>query len=556
MSISPQTQSIPLKSLVRSKTNVRRTARDRGIDALMASIAAHGLRQNLNVKPISGGRFEVVAGGRRLEALKRLMKSGALPDDFVVPCAIVANDDNAAEISLAENTLREAMHPDDQCTAFAALIEGGMGVEDIAARFGITPAVVRQRLKLASVSPALRARFRKEEIDLAQMMALALVDDHEAQERAWDELPDWNRDPDTIRRALTEEGLPVSHRLARFVGIDAYEAVGGVVLRDLFDEEQDAVLTNAALVEQLAMRRIEEEAAHVQAEGWQWVATALQADYTTAYGRVYPHETDDARPIYAPEDLVRAGARLFVDHAGELRIERGLIDPKTVQAERRAQSGESPSSLYPETLIQSLTAHRTASLRLELSRNPHLALAATVHALGLDLLYEAYGIASCLDLHVSHRALEPLAGDVTECAAHAALDQAIAAMMETLPGDPAQFWEWCIAQDQTTLLDVLALIASLSLDAVTRRPRDAQEARIDHADVVAAQLGLDMHTNWQPRGDGFFMRLSKSAMGTLLTDADEPQQAAVISKVKKVEAAQRTAATLLAKGWLPAPLAS
>ena len=140
---------------------------------------------------------------------------------------MLAAGDDAAEISLAENVLREAMHPDDQCAGFAALIEKGMTVEEVAARFSVTPAVLRQRLKLAGVSPKLRSLYRKGEMTLDHMMALAISDDHTAQEAAWAALPDWHRDPAALKRALTDGTLSADDRLARFVGIEAYLAAGG-----------------------------------------------------------------------------------------------------------------------------------------------------------------------------------------------------------------------------------------------------------------------------------------------------------------------------------------
>ncbi len=69
-------QNIALSKLVPSKANVRKTGTDEGIAELADSIAAHGLQQNLNVRETDKGRFEVVAGGRRLRALKMLVKGG------------------------------------------------------------------------------------------------------------------------------------------------------------------------------------------------------------------------------------------------------------------------------------------------------------------------------------------------------------------------------------------------------------------------------------------------------------------------------------------------
>jgi ParB family chromosome partitioning protein len=77
------------------------------------------------------------------------------------------------------------MHPADQFEAFAALVAEGRPIEDIAADFGVTPLVVQRRLKLANVSPRLLADYRAGEgVSLEQLMALAVTDDHAAQEAA------------------------------------------------------------------------------------------------------------------------------------------------------------------------------------------------------------------------------------------------------------------------------------------------------------------------------------------------------------------------------------
>ena len=81
------------------------------------------------------------------------------------------------------------MHPADQFEAFQKLIDvGGLGIEEIAARFSVTPAVVKQRLKLAAVSPALMARYRDGELTLDQLMAFTLTDDHGRQFEIWEQL--------------------------------------------------------------------------------------------------------------------------------------------------------------------------------------------------------------------------------------------------------------------------------------------------------------------------------------------------------------------------------
>jgi ParB family chromosome partitioning protein len=210
--------SIPLNKLVAWDGNVRKTAgADTALHELASSIAAHGLLQSLVVRKHRKGKYVVVAGARRLAALQLLAESGKIDAAYAVPCQLFGNEIDATEISLAENTLREAMHPADEFEAFRSLIDGGMCEADVAARFGVTEAVVSKRLKLARVSPLIIAAYRRDELSLGQVMAFAVSDDHAAQERVFDNLSDWNREPDSIRDALTEHELAATDRRVRFV---------------------------------------------------------------------------------------------------------------------------------------------------------------------------------------------------------------------------------------------------------------------------------------------------------------------------------------------------
>lgn len=220
----------------------------------------------------NGEHYEVVAGGRRLAALKLLAKKRRISKEWEVPCLLVA-DGTARTASLTENVQREAMHPADQFEAFAALVAEGRPIEDIAADFSVTPLVVQRRLKLANVSPRLMADYRADAVSLDQLMALAITDDHVAQESAFYDAPTWQRQPSALRERLTEREIDAyRHPLVRFVGLDTYEAAGGGVRRDLFAEDDAGVyLTDAALLERLAQDRLAGIAAEVKAEGWAWV---------------------------------------------------------------------------------------------------------------------------------------------------------------------------------------------------------------------------------------------------------------------------------------------
>ncbi|CAD2247572.1 TPA: ParB N-terminal domain-containing protein [Serratia marcescens] len=265
---------VPLSRLVLRPTgrNVRKTPR-MSIPELAASIQRVGLLQNLIViASADGEHYEVVAGGRRLAALKLLAKKHRISKEWEVPCLLVA-DGTARTASLTENVQREAMHPADQFEAFAALVAEGRPIEDIAADFSVTPLVVQRRLKLANVSPRLMADYRADAVSLDQLMALSITDDHAAQESAFYDAPQWQRQPSALRERLTEREIDAyRHPLVRFVGLDTYEAAGGGVRRDLFAEGDAGVyLTDAALLDRLAQDRLAGIAATVRAEGWAWV---------------------------------------------------------------------------------------------------------------------------------------------------------------------------------------------------------------------------------------------------------------------------------------------
>jgi ParB family chromosome partitioning protein len=225
-------------------------------------------------------------------SLERLVKQKRMTKTAPVPC-IVHDDGLAEEDSLAENVQRVALHPLDQFRAFQALREAGLTEEDIAARFFITPTVVRQRLRLASVSPRLLDLYAEGTLVLEQLMAFAVTPDHDRQEQVWEALSQGShRPPHVIRRMLTETAVRADDRRARFIGIEAYEAAGGLVLRDLFTEDNGGWLQDVGLLERLVAERLTAVAEQVRAEGWRWVEAAVDFPYghTNSLRRV-PRET-------------------------------------------------------------------------------------------------------------------------------------------------------------------------------------------------------------------------------------------------------------------------
>jgi ParB family chromosome partitioning protein len=280
---------IPLSRLVPSAFNVRKSGGE-DVGELAALIKAQGLLQNLVVHPDetkrgkSTGDYGVAAGGRRLRALGLLAKAGDIPLDKDILCRLITRD-AAIAASVAENSGHAAMSVADTVTAFAEMIAAGAGVEDVAVCFGITPLTVQRRLKLAKVSPVLFELFRQDKINLDQLMALAITDDHAAQERVWNSTPSYNRNPSGLRRLLLGREIDAAtDPLARFVGIPAYEAAGGVVVRDLFEDEGSGYITDAELLQRLAVERLTEQAQAFKGEGWAWTEARTSFDHSERQG--------------------------------------------------------------------------------------------------------------------------------------------------------------------------------------------------------------------------------------------------------------------------------
>src|SRR4029079_8095450 len=128
------------------------------------------------------------------------------------------------------------LHPLDQFRALLSLPEKGMARMRLAVFF-VSIQVVKQRLKLASVSPKLLDIYAEDGMTLDQLMAFTVNPDHERQDQVWEALQrSHNKEPYYIRRLLTEGAVRASDKRAQFAGIDVYESAGGEVLRDLFQQ--------------------------------------------------------------------------------------------------------------------------------------------------------------------------------------------------------------------------------------------------------------------------------------------------------------------------------
>jgi ParB family chromosome partitioning protein len=603
--------TVPLGKLTAWQGNVRKTGASDGIGELAASIAAHGLLQSLVVKKDKRGKYAVIAGQRRLLALQALAKDGTFAKDYPVSCHLIDGEADGTELSLAENVIRAPMHPADQFEAFRQVIDDGASVADVAARFGVAESTVEKRLRLGRLSPVILTAYREDRIDLEQAMAFTLTDDHDAQERVFAELAGRHIGPRAIRAALTQGEIPASDKRARFIGLEAYEEAGGTIRRDLFDDDNAGYLQDATLLDTLVSERLRGLEPDVKAEGWAWTQVLPDADYNelSHFRKLYPEslplpdelqaeldrlqteydalsesgddenadedaiyeklgqieermeEIEDSRPeAWTREQYAVAGVIIRLGRDGMPEFHRGMVRPEDERAAKKAEpaaSGNSPAKAKPAfaaSLVQELTARRTAALTAELMERPDIGLIAAVHALAGEVIY-GQGSNTCLGILASPSyPAASIPKTETDNKALTAIESAKDRWGERLPGDPVDLWSWCLEQDQGVLLDLLAFCIARTVDAIVRKSDPQGPLCLEHAQQLAEALGLDMTSWFTATPENYFMRVSRNQIASAYREARGHDIAPAWLKLKKAELAERVAEAIRDTSWLPLPL--
>ena len=332
-------RDIPFNKLILSQSNVRRIKAGVSIEELAEDIGRRTLLQSLTVRPVRDadgvetGMYEIPAGGRRYRALELLVKQKRLAKTAPVPC-VVREGGIAEEDSLAENIQRAPLHPLDQFRAFLALREKGQSEEEIAAAFFVSVAVVRQRLRLASVSPRLLDVYAEDGLSLDQLMAFTVNGDHARQEQVFERLSQsYTKEPYVIRRMLTEGAVRAADKRARFIGLDTYEEAGGIILHDLFQGDDGGWLQDVALVDRLVAEKLEREAEAIRAEGWKWIEIAPEFAYGHTYG--LRQLRGEEIPLTAEEEAARDALQAEYDRLEETYAEAEELPEEADQ--RRAE---------------------------------------------------------------------------------------------------------------------------------------------------------------------------------------------------------------------------
>lgn len=410
---------LTVNELIFDKDNVRKVTTD--IKALAANIKVNGLIENLVVKKAANDKYAVVAGSRRLSAIKSLEKGNEWDPKTPIKCQL-CTEEEALEISLAENLHRQNLNPADEFIAFQNLIDHGTDIPTIAQTHGITETVVKKRLKLASLSPTLIEALRNQEIDLHKAMAFTLTNDHKVQDKIYYDLKDcrWGFDADNIRGAITNDEILSTAKHAVFVGLKNYKLAGGSTREDLFEE--DIYIQDTDLLQKLVKEKILKIEKDFISEGWKWAefhkdmyqwdlrdkmremkpvtekkSEAEQKLLTQTLELLAPfeeieHPTEqdietikelmDKVEVYKPKKYYTdnmksySGVTFTIDHTGEMVALYGWVkkeDDPNIKPEKKTEKSEKKKAGTSNKLKIELAHVNWNILRYELMKNPEVA---------------------------------------------------------------------------------------------------------------------------------------------------------------------------------------
>lgn len=595
--------TIPLNHLSLSPENARKRRTPEHIAATLESLKAHGQLQNLVVTAgAQPDHYEVSAGGTRWLALQLGVERGEIAPDYPVLCRPIPAE-GALEASTAENVIREDMHPADQYKAFRGMVEAGKSTTEIAAHFSVAESVVAARLKLANAAPELFALYEQGNMTLEQLQALALTDDHDAQRRAWFGQKgakiehDWQRRPHEIRKRITAKEVGPDSAVAKFVGTAAYEAAGGAVRRDMFSPA--VYFADAALLEKLAVTKLEAIAGAERSAGWSWVDVHLELDYSdrSRYGHgpySSRHESlspaqakrratieqrleeieqasfDDeqdydtlqaeadrlnaekdlllaSREVWSSEAKAKTGVLIYLDTHHGLQIDRGRLKPGQ-KLKAGKVTGGNPSGPKKPTLSHDMLARlemqRTAAIREHIADSPDAALTLVLQVLVGQLLPGRS--CSLLSIDATNQHLTDSHSrfpEVSKAPARTALEKRAAKWLPLIPKKDAELVQWLSKLTVAQRHELLAFLAALAVPVAQIRGRE-----------LATRFGVDMARWWEPNADNYVSLVSKALLAEAVTDAAGKAIGEGLLAKKKDAAMSEAAKQLAGTGWLPKPL--
>lgn len=182
--------------------------------SLTASVRELGVLQPVLVRPVPGGRYQLIAGERRWRAAKR----AGLP---TIPAVIRrAEDSQSLEQALVENLHREDLGPLEEAAAFQQLIEDfGLTHDDLARRVGKSRSAVSNTLRLFQLPPSIQKLVADGRLSSGHARALLASPDRAFQEslarRAVDEELSVRQVEDAVRSRTSDDSADAATTIPR-----------------------------------------------------------------------------------------------------------------------------------------------------------------------------------------------------------------------------------------------------------------------------------------------------------------------------------------------------
>src|SRR3954447_25974322 len=182
LSVSPLAEDdlrrIPVELVDPNPRQPRTAFDDASLQGLADSVRERGVLQPVLVRPLPGGRSELIAGERRWRAAQQAGLE-------LIPALVRAREDaEALEVALIENMAREDLNPVEEARACAALVEElGLTREDVGRRVGRSRVAVSNLIRLLDLPDDVLEHLERGELTEGHGRALLLCDDHAARRR-------------------------------------------------------------------------------------------------------------------------------------------------------------------------------------------------------------------------------------------------------------------------------------------------------------------------------------------------------------------------------------
>lgn len=520
---------VSLSSLVRTAANPRRNADRSPIEGLAESIRTDGVLQNLVVEPAGDGLYRVIAGTRRLRALMHLRDRGDIDDAYKVPVEIRKDLDEPQLVRLAtvENVQREPLDPIDEADAFAALLQNGAAIEEVAAQTGVSKSTVRRRLALADLCEEVKTAVRAGEVPLSVAEALTLGSAEEQCSVLGMIQNGADVDAEDVRR-LVLDGKP-----SVAAAIFPLTRYSGTLTGDLFAEAETTYFDDREEFLTLQKQAVEELAdGHRKTAEWVEVLS-LQYVPWWQYRKAAEGETGGVVINLSPSGAVEVRTELVRHPVREEVVEETRPPAEAPKRERRP---------YAKPTLRYIAAHKSVAVQAALLASPRKAKEVAVVLL---LSRNEPGNPVRIDPHHSvayffkadpqpkgRHTLQRLIEEFTEKLDLHDGDNAMLPWVPTAAADDPLLLYGAIQRLSEEDLDLLACL--LVLSAFGQRDMEALDTEASLFNQVAQDLGVTMREWWTP-DDTFLAGLQRTNLEQVAIESGASMRMGRLASMRKAD---------------------